>query len=152
VIDLVDTSGEPHHWLSELTRLGAELYLAHAPRGMVIPMIHAVTGCVATRVLLPYVGPSERESALRFTWLSFAALYAAHGSRDARPETTAPPRDDRERLVDRAVATLEDHAIKFTDACLTEDDRCPDPVYRTAIGDLLDRMDALQRLRERQSA
>ena len=37
-----------------------------------------------------------------------------------------------EELIDRAVATGDEHAVKFTEACLREDAIEPHPVFRHA--------------------
>ena len=39
---------------------------------------------------------------------------------------------DREALVDRALATGDEHAIKFTEACLREHAVNPKPIYLEA--------------------
>jgi hypothetical protein len=43
------------------------------------------------------------------------------------------PRPHTEDLIDRAVASGDEHAIKFTEACLREHALSPQPVFLTAV-------------------
>ncbi len=130
-INLVDTSGDTSRILSDLTETFAAVYLANAHTGNVIGFIHAVTGPSAIRLLAPHLTPEATQTALRYGWQAGAALYAAMGERsdagplEARDEST----DD---LIDRAVDTGDEHAIKFTEACLREHALNPKPVYLAA--------------------
>jgi hypothetical protein len=54
------------------------------------------------------------------------------GVRDGGPVEAAAGEIDREDLIDRAIATEDEHAIKFTEACLRENVIRPDPVYLAA--------------------
>ena len=47
---------------------------------------------------------------------------------------------DRDRLIDRAVATNDEHAIKFTEACLRQHGEIPDPLFLLAAEDAIDRL------------
>ena len=42
------------------------------------------------------------------------------------------PRESAESIVDRAIASHDDHAIKFTEACLREHAIAPSPAYLAA--------------------
>lgn len=57
-------------------------------------------------------------------------------------ETTglALPVEDREELIDRAVAAGGAHSIKFTEACLREYSLNPNPVYLVAARDAAERV------------
>jgi hypothetical protein len=68
-----------------------------------------------------------------------AALYSIAG---ATTKNTAPAVGaiDRAQLIDQAVASKEEHAIKFTEACLREYDLNPKPVYLQAARDRLQRL------------
>jgi hypothetical protein len=82
------------------------------------------------RPLLTCVPQEAAPAVLRYGWQAAAALYAAFG--------TAPPVEprevhvDRDELIDQAVATGDEHAIKFTEACLREYVLDPQPVYLAA--------------------
>jgi hypothetical protein len=97
----------------------------------VIAFIHAVTGPSAIRLLLPHVKPEETSNMLRYGWQMAAGLYAAFGR---VPAASLPQglEQSKEDLIDRAVATGDEHAIKFTEACLREHALNPKPVYLMA--------------------
>ncbi|HEY3204350.1 MAG TPA: questin oxidase family protein [Thermoanaerobaculia bacterium] len=139
VADLVDASGDASRFLSDLTETFAAVYLASVPPGSVITYIHTVTGPSAIRLLLPHLEPESRRDLLRYGWQGAAALYAAGGGKaivSAAPLALAS-RDD---LIDRAIATDDEHAIKFTEACLREHALNPKPVYLQAALDAIARL------------
>ncbi len=131
VIDLVDASKDPSAFLSDLTEAFAGVYLANAHTGQLIGFIHAVTGPRAVRLLAPHLSPDTLELALRYAWQAAAGMYAVFGE---RPDS-GPPEErqtDVDDLIERAVATGDEHAIKFTEACLREHPLNPRPVYLAA--------------------
>lgn len=141
VIDLADTSVDASSFISDLTETFAGLYLANAPRN-VISFIHAVTGPAAMRLLLPYLTPEAKRSLLRYGWQAAAALYAAFagaGTQDGVTVSTDKQEQSRDDLIDRAVANGDEHAIKFTEACLREYALNPKPVYLLAARREVDR-------------
>jgi len=129
VADLVDSSGDASRFVSDLTETFAAVYVANAQERFT--NIHAVTGPSAIRLLLPYVKPEAAHHLLRYGWQAAAGLYAAFGQTpvagllDGRAQS-------KEDLIDRAVATGDEHAIKFTEACLREYALNPKPVYLSA--------------------
>lgn len=133
VIDLLDVSGRPGDVLSDLTETFARVYLANAVDGMgVITFIHAVTGPVALRSLLPILPEETARQTVRYLWQACAALYAALGVAPPVDGAVTPPADSIATLIDRAVATADEHAIKFTEALLREHAIRPSPVYLAA--------------------
>ncbi len=132
VADMVDTSGDASAFLSNLTETFAAVYLENVPPGSVITYIHAVTGPSAIRLLLPHVDAPARAALLRYGWQGAAAMYAASGGKWTSPAPPPAPKGDRDDLVDRALATGDEHAIKFTEACLREHALNPKPVYLAA--------------------
>ncbi len=131
VADFVNPSADADRFLSDLTETFAGVYLANVPPGSVITYVHTVTGPSAVRLLLPHVDSSTRDRLLRYAWQGAAALYASNGGRMAAPPA-APALPPAEELVDRAIATGDEHAIKFTEACLREHSRNPKTVYLQA--------------------
>jgi hypothetical protein len=116
------------------------VYLEQAQdSGRVIAFIHAVTGPSAVRLLLPHFPPPARPELLRYAWQAAAAMYAALG-RPASVATPQPPSRPVEALIDRAVATGDEHAIKFTEACLREHAASPRPIYLAAAWDAVERL------------
>jgi Questin oxidase-like len=137
--DLVETTGAAGKVLSEVTETFATVYAQHVTPRNFITLIHSVTGATALRSLLPYLSPGATRKALRYGWQVVAALYAISGgvSTNAAPAAQEIKRDD---LIDRAVASREEHAIKFTEACLREHALNPNPIYLQAAQDALGRL------------
>jgi hypothetical protein len=134
VANLVDTSGDVSAFLSELTATFAAVYLANAERiGQIITFIHTVTGPSAIRLLLPYVPAGAAPMVLRYGWQADAALYSALAS--DRTEPISDTSVHKGELIDRAVASGDEHAIKFAEACIREHAISPQPVYVVAAGD-----------------
>jgi hypothetical protein len=133
LIDLLDVSGRPADVLSELTETFARVYLANAVDNMgVITFIHAMTGPVALRSLLPILPEETARRMVRYLWQACAALYAALGVAPPLADHVVPPAEDIAAMIDRAVATNDEHAIKFTEALLREHAIRPSPVYLAA--------------------
>ena len=82
------------------------------------------------RLLLPYLDSTARAEILRYAWQGAAALHSGLSGR--APAAQARPAPDAADLVDRAVATGDEHAIKFTEACLREHAVRARPVYLAA--------------------
>jgi len=139
VADAVDPSGDPGQFMSDLTETFATVYLASATRGTVITFLHGVTGPAAVRTLLPYVSAEEQRSLMRYTWQACASFSSSAGGKTAPPPTgfSSP---SREELTARAIATGDEHAIKFTDACFREHALNPKPVYILAAVDGVSRL------------
>jgi hypothetical protein len=130
----VDAGGDGGAFLSNLTETFATVYLASVPPGSVITFLHGVTGPAAVRTLLPYADADDRPRLLRYTWQACASFLASSGGRTVAAQSSErlPSRDE---LADRALATHDEHAIKFTDACFRENALNPKPVYARAASD-----------------
>ncbi len=143
VIDLVAASGEVGAFVSDLTRTFAQQYLANAATAA-IAFIHCVTAPSALRILTPHLSETTTRATMAYTWQAVAAIYSAYGTSPSMADGTlpmehgiaAPNVDD---LIDRAVATRDEHAIKFTDACLREYALTPDPAFLLAASDYANR-------------
>jgi len=89
----------------------------------------------------PTTGRAPWAGSRRYGWQAAAGHYAALGRapsgeaaavlRDAEPG----PGSGRDALVERAVASGNEHAIKFTEACLREHALSPRRVYLAAARD-----------------
>ena len=134
VVDLVDPSPDPERFLSDMTRTFAHAYLATVSSDQIIGMIHSVTGPSALRLLMPHIQADTSTTALRYAWQAGAAIYSALTSTSDQVRPTSGL-IDAEDLIDRAVATGDEHAIKFTEACLRERALNPDPIYLDAASD-----------------
>lgn len=139
-IGLVDTAtAAPDALLSDITATLAAAYLANVRSATLIALIHFVTGPSAVRLLFPHVSDATRRRLLAYAWQAGAALYCVYGSAaaPAAPQE-APPA--REWLIDRAIASQDEHAIKFVEACLREDAIRPSPLFRLAARDAVARL------------
>jgi hypothetical protein len=89
------------------------------------------------RNLAPYIDDGTARAAARYAWQASAGLYAAFAiSAPARDEVAkSQPRFDE--LIDRAIANADEHAIKFTEACIGEHALNPKPVYLAAAAHAL---------------
>ena len=122
--------------LDEVAQGGAAAYLANAGGGHHIALVHAVTAPLGLQLVLPTLGAGERVTAFSYLWQAMCALHIAYAT--ARPAeepvpATVPGRDD---LVDRAVASDDEHAVKLTEAALRAHDRTGDDRLLVAAADL----------------
>jgi hypothetical protein len=139
-MDLV-TPGDAGPFVSEITSVFARQLIANV-RTSAIAFVHSVTAPAAVRILAPHLSPDTTKTALRYTWQACAALYAAYGRFDAgavRADYDPEP-FDRGDLIDRAVATRDEHAIKFTEACLREHGLTNDAVFPIAAAAVVERL------------
>ena len=142
VIGLLDVTPEPAPVLSDMSETFARVYLANAHDFLsAIVFIHGVTSTAALRSILPYLPDATARDATRYAWQAGCALYSAFGKSPAPAGEIEPPRESRETLIDMAIANGDEHAIKFTEACLREHEHTPSPAYlaaaRHAIGVLV---------------
>ena len=140
VIAYLDTSVAVDAFVSDATRTFVRQYLANA-QASAIAFVHTVTAPSALRILAPHLAPSTTRSAMRYAWQACAAIYAAYGGGDSPVIEDASPLD-RPDLIDRAVAARDEHAIKFTEACLREYACTPDPAFLLAADDAVRRLRA----------
>ncbi len=132
-IGLIGASGDPSRLISELTETFARVYLANARDFLsALVFIHGVTSAAALRNLIPCLGAQTARDAARFAWQAGCALYAAFGNMPAPANEIEPPRESNDTLIDMAIANGDEHAIKFTAACIGEDALNPSPAYLAA--------------------
>ncbi len=98
------------------------------------------TAPCALRKLAPHLAPETARAALPHAWQAAAAIYCIYARRDAKPFGVPEPRLSRTELIARAVENGADHAIKFTEALLAENDVGPDPVFLAAAEDAVARL------------
>lgn len=137
VADLAAPDADGGAYLSDLTATFAGIVAAGAPSGAFINFLHGVTGPAAIRLLLPHVSPDTQRLLLRYGWQAGAALVSAFGTAPAPTTLTTVPFGD---LVDRAVASGEEHAIKLTEACFRENALAPNPLFGAAARVAIDRL------------
>jgi hypothetical protein len=131
-------------FLSDLTATMAHVYLANAAHGSAydIALIHALTGPSAVRLLAPHLDAATTQVALRYAWQVAAGIYAAYSDTpyEADASSASAPHREIDDIIDRAVATGDEHAIKFTEACLREHAIAPDPALLAAADLVADRL------------
>src|SRR5262249_59463644 len=97
-----------------------------------IASIHGVPGGGALRSILPYVSDEAARDLLRYAWQSGCGLYATFGSDAPAMGGLDSPATSRDALIDAAAAHGDEHVIKFTEACLREDEIRPSPAFAAA--------------------
>jgi len=124
--------------LSELAEIGARLYLGDATRHPLV-LLHAVTGPAAVQLLVSYASPELAPTAFAYAWQAVAAWAAAFstGYKSGPIPTTNAGWDD---IVDLAVESGDEHAIKLTEACRRLEALHPSPVFRAAADDWVRRV------------
>jgi hypothetical protein len=124
---------DPVAFLSDLTTTFARVYLANAHDWLTaIAFVHAVTGPSALRPMLPHLQPETARTTLAYVWQASAALYATFGAEPGTPRVEPGEAPTFERLVDCAIASGDEHAIKFTEACLREHAIGREPAFLSA--------------------
>jgi hypothetical protein len=136
VLGLVDVSGDTGAFVSDVTRTFVRQYLANADTAA-IAFVHSVTAPSALRLLAPHLSDETRRMAMAHAWQVCASLYAAFGRATDVPGEFEAIEFDEEDFADRAVAVRDEHAIKFTDACLREYRLSGDPAFIAAAQDIL---------------
>jgi len=141
VIHYVATDGDAGAFVSDVTRTFVRQYLANAQHAA-IAFIHSVTAPSALRMLAPHLSDATLRAAMRYAWQACASLYAAYGRVDARdvPPVEEHGSFDAADLIERAVAARDEHAIKFTEACLGEYRVKRDPAFIAAATDVTARL------------
>lgn len=130
-IDLIDAGSDPAGTLAQVTTGFARVIVEQAHDWLgAASYVHTVTGPAAVGLLLPHLPPDRQAAAVERAWQVAAAIHVAFG---ATPE---PPRigsgRDPDDLIDRAVASGDEHAIKLTEASLRQHRDAPDDAYLLA--------------------
>jgi hypothetical protein len=139
VIDLLDLSGDLSSTISEVTAAFARIYLENASSsGRRVTFVHTVTAPAAVRLLFPHVRTATAREGLRFAWQAAAAMLATFGVPAGSSGTsvaTAGTPSDLDEIVDRAIASKDEHAIKLAEACAREHALRADPAFLAAALD-----------------
>lgn len=130
---------DPLAALSGLTATFARVYLRHGSERHTIPFIHAITGPAALRRLAPHVRPDTARAAFPHAWQAAAAIYAAYARSEDKKGSEEAKRPAAQ-LIEDAVRSGDDHAIKFTEVMLAEQASNPDPVYLAAAENAIARL------------
>ena len=127
-------------FVSSITRTFVRQYLANAGHAA-IAFIHTVTAPSSLRILAPQLSRPTTEAAMRYAWQACASIFAAYATGAfADPSADAAVAFDAADLIDQAVTARDEHAIKFTDACLREHLITGDPAFIVAARDVVVRL------------
>jgi hypothetical protein len=120
--------------LDELASGGSLAYLRNADGGGAIGLLHSVTAPLAAELLLPWLDQGDRDAALGYVWQAAAALHVAY---DVERVTAVAPAGapSTDTLVELALASGDEHAIKLTEAALRTFARSGDEVVLLAAAD-----------------
>ncbi len=121
--------------LDALASGGARAYLRNAGSGHAIALLHSITGPLALELVLPWLAVEDRDAALAYAWQAVAAIHVAYALDRHPPDIagTEPPSPDE--LIDAAVASGDEHALKLTEAALRSHARSGDPHLLWAAAD-----------------
>jgi hypothetical protein len=131
-LDMIDTPfeqavaalGAPDDLTAGLDALaigGAGALLANAEGGDVVALVHAVTVPMAIDLLLTSVPAADRPTVFAYGWQAVAALHAVYAADRPGPgdrPSAGPGREEGDpgALIEAAVASGDEHAIKLTEA------------------------------------
>ena len=134
-------TGGPVELLDRLAGGGALAYLRNADAGSPIGLLHAITSPMACEMVLPWLAAEDRDAALGYVWQAVASLHVAYDidRTGPLPEGSPPTGDD---LVDLALDSGDEHAIKLTEAALRNFARTKDPSVLLAAADACTRLGA----------
>ncbi len=135
-INLAAPGDDVSAFISDLTANMARLYLQNAGSAS-IAYVHTVTAPSALRMLAPHLSPETTRLAARYAWQAAAAIHArSHAPHEVDLPVTLPEPED---IIDRAVFSGDEHAIKFTEACLREYALNPEPAFIAGALDMSNR-------------
>jgi hypothetical protein len=78
-------------------------------------------------MMAPFLSPETAKLAARYAWQAVAAIHSrGHFPHPVEVPERLPAKDE---IIDRAVFSGDEHAIKFTEACLREHALRPDPAF-----------------------
>ena len=100
--------------------------------------MHALTIPSALRRLAPRLDPDDRVRAAGYVLQAVGALHSMFGDPDSRPEDDEEVlrmAGDWDEVRYHAACSIQEHAIKMTEACWREDERNPDPAFQRAGAD-----------------
>ena len=99
-----------------------------------------MTGPRAVRLLLDYVDERTVDELLVRAWQAAAGIYSVYGEPGALSTYARDDQPDPEDIVEQAIRTGDEHAIKFVEACLDEHRRNPAPLFLAAAADAAARL------------
>jgi Questin oxidase-like len=133
-IGLIDIEGDLDALVAEFGEIFARIYLANVTTTLtLIAFIHGVTSLHAIGNILPQVSDATGRRLTRYGWQAGCGLYACFGNGTVIADAVQDGAEDTERLIDQAVMNGDEHAIKFTEACLRFNERRLSPAFGAAV-------------------
>ncbi len=136
-------------FLSALCRAAAGLYLDH-PESRIV-YVHALTIPSAARLVIGCLTEPDACRLVAAVFQASTAMHSMFGEEAARAE----PDEEVDRISGNwdeiryhAACSLQEHAIKMTEACWREDQIRQDPVFRAAAADAALKIDSRGRAAE----
>ncbi len=126
--------GEPLDMLDQVAAGGALAYLRNADGGGAIGLLHSITAPLACELVLPWLDPDDRDAALGYAWQAAASLHVAYAL-DRHGPVPARSASSTRALIDMAIASGDEHAIKLTEAAVRCYARGGDPLLMWAAAD-----------------
>jgi hypothetical protein len=128
-------SGDPIALLDALAIGGGRAYLRNADASNPIALVHTVTAPLALEMVLPWLAEEDRDAALAYAWQAVAAIHVAYALDRHAPDEFTGDLPRTEELVDAAVASGDEHALKLTEAVLRGHARTNEPTLLLAAAD-----------------
>jgi hypothetical protein len=127
--------GAPVELLDALAVGGALAYLRNAEERNPIALIHSITGPLALELVLPWLAAEDRDAALAYAWQAVASIHVAYATDRHAPAIEDADTSSPEELIDRALDSGDEHAIKLTEAALRSYARTNEPALLLAAAD-----------------
>ena len=118
--------------LEDLTKISLNLYLTDFN----FTALHAVTGCHALRIIIPYL--KNPQDALKYFAEALAAAYVTMGCPELRPQQLAPSDLSTEDIMQKIRHSEDEHDIKLAYTLLQEHQHYQEPRYLDGAARLLD--------------
>ena len=132
----IPAHSEVDAFLAQLCRAAARLYLSRPEARLAY--VHAVTNPSAMRWLVRRLAADGARVGAGYAFQAVAALHVLYGGAPIASAVDDEVRQTAETWDEiryRAACSIEEHAIKLTEACWREDRDRPDPVYRLAAAE-----------------
>lgn len=90
-----------------------------------VMLVHAATAPRAASLVIPHLPPNMWIPTYNHAWIASATIISAYRSSTAQPvlDGDQPETPDRDRMLDRIVATGDEHAIKFAEVAVESFER-----------------------------
>ncbi len=128
-------SGDALSLLDALAIGGARAFLRSVDTVQSIALLHSITGPMSMEMVLPWLAEEDKDAALGYTWQAVAAIHVAFDT--DRNVATAAPADvpSPEEVLEMALASDDEHALKLAEAAGRAYGRTSDPVLLLAAAD-----------------